>query len=154
MVLPFGYGVNRKKLPMSNLFSDRLKALRGDRKKAEFARIIGVSAPDYQRYENGRMPRADVLSDISVRLGMTVDELLSGNSQNPTSPTATHCRYPEACDIQAEFGQVREELASVEASLASMTAQLDAVTRLLGAALGSVLPSQRDHKTPNKRLAG
>ena len=134
---------------MSNLFSDRLKALRGDRKKAEFARIIGVSAPDYQRYENGRMPRADVLSDISARLGMTVDELLSGNSQNPTSPTATHCRYPEACDIQAEFGQVREELASVEASLASMTAQLDTVTRLLGAALGSALPAQRDHNQPH-----
>ncbi len=138
---------------MSNLFSDRLKALRGDRKKAEFSRFLGVSAPDYQRYENGRMPRADVLSAISARLNMTVDELLSGNSQTPTSPTANHCRYPEACDIQAEFGLVREELASVEASLASMAAQLDTVTRLLGAALGSALPAQRDHKTPHNRIA-
>lgn len=69
---------------------------------------------------------------------MTVDELLSGNSPHPVPPPSTPCRYPEACDIQAEFGQLREELAS-------MTAQLDTVTRLLGAALGSALPAQRDH---------
>ena len=73
---------------------------------------------------------------------MTVDELLSGNASTPSAPPATPCRYPEACDIQAEFGQLREEMASI-------TSQLDTVTRLLGAALGSALPAQRDHnQTP------
>jgi transcriptional regulator with XRE-family HTH domain len=98
MLLPFGYSVNTKKFPMSNLFSDRLKALRGCRKKAEFARLLGVSAPDYQRYENGRMPRADVLSVISKRLNMTVDQLLSGNDP----PIAPSCVYPLANTGAAE----------------------------------------------------
>jgi transcriptional regulator with XRE-family HTH domain len=136
---------------MSNLFSDRLRALRGDRKKAEFARLLGVSPPDYQRYENGRMPRADVLSAMSARLDMTVDQLLSGNISTPTAPPPTPCRYPEACDLEREFSQVRDELTSVDARLSAMMAQLETVTRLLGVALGNGLSQPKE---PRHRAAG
>jgi transcriptional regulator with XRE-family HTH domain len=143
---------------MSNLFSDRLRALRGDRKKAEFARLLGVSPPDYQRYENGRMPRADVLSAMSVRLDMTVDQLLSGNISTPTAPTPTPCRYPESCDLEREliqmrneYGQMRDEWTSVDARLSAMSVQLETVTRLLGVALGNGLSQPKE---PRHRAAG
>lgn len=50
--------------------------LRGTKKKAEFARQLGLSAPVYQRYEDGRTPHADILTVISKATGKTVDWLL------------------------------------------------------------------------------
>jgi transcriptional regulator with XRE-family HTH domain len=144
---------------MSEDFSYRFKRARlsAGLKAKELAVSLGISASYISMIESGKKTNVseELLIEAAKKMGVSVNFLVKGKSDSASdSPTATHCRYPEACDIQAEFGQVREELASVEASLASMTAQLDAVTRLLGAALGSVLPSQRDHKTPNKRLAG
>lgn len=65
---------------MSNLFSERLKRLRGSRRKSEFARLLGLTAQVYQRYEDGRVPRADTLSVIAERLNVSVKWLLSGDS--------------------------------------------------------------------------
>lgn len=65
---------------MSNLFSERLKRLRGSRSKSEFARLLGLTAQVYQRYEDGRVPRADTLSVIAERLNVSVKWLLSGDS--------------------------------------------------------------------------
>jgi len=141
---------------MNNIFLNNLKALRGEHKKADFARKLGLSAPVYQRYEDGRMPRADVLSDIAKRLNLTVEQLISepmsltretrgdqackvlaceaADRTDPTSLTretrgaASSCRYPEGCDLEAELGKVKERLAAMEC-------QLDTVIRLLGASL-------------------
>lgn len=63
-------------------FRDRLKSLRGTRSKAEFARFIGVSAPLYQKYEEGRIPSPDKLSLIAGSLGVTIDWLL-GRDDTP-----------------------------------------------------------------------
>lgn len=67
---------------MSNNFSTNLRTLRGSRKKAEFSRLLGVSAPVYQRYEDGRIPRSDVLSVIANRLSVTVEWLLSDHENS------------------------------------------------------------------------
>lgn len=87
--------MSTKKLPKSNSFSVRIRSLRGDRKKADFARFLGIPAPVYQRYEAGRVPSSDNLSVISSRCGVSVDWLLGRTeyphpikprSQNSVSP--------------------------------------------------------------------
>jgi len=68
-----------EKITDGQLFAERLRELRGDRNKAEFARFLGVSAPVYQRYEDGRVPRHDYLSVIAEKCGVSVDWLLGRN---------------------------------------------------------------------------
>jgi len=58
------------------LFSERLKSLRGNRNKAQFSRELCIPAPVYQRYEEGRIPNHDNLSVIACKCGVTVDWLL------------------------------------------------------------------------------
>jgi transcriptional regulator with XRE-family HTH domain len=128
------------------LFAERLKALRGDLSKAEFARKIGVSSPVYQRYEEGRIPRANTLSVIAERCGIRIEDLLCDNpglaahASGFTSPATLRepaptystlsakpaqpvCRYPADCDLSNR--------------LAKMETQLDTLTRLLGATLAA-----------------
>jgi transcriptional regulator with XRE-family HTH domain len=136
---------------MSDFFSTRLKALRGDRNKAAFSRFLGIPAPMYHRYELGQVPKKDNLRVIAEKCGVTIDWLLGEGEASeslPISPHATPCRYPEACDLEREFSQVRDELTSVDARLSAMTAQLETVTRLLGAALGNGLshPKEQRHR--------
>lgn len=64
-------------------FSVMLNRLRGARSKAEFARFLGVSPQVYQRYEHGRVPRADMLSAICSRCGVTVESMLGYPNEHP-----------------------------------------------------------------------
>jgi transcriptional regulator with XRE-family HTH domain len=116
---------------MSNLFSDNLKRLRGPLKKAAFARYLGVSAPDYQRYENGRMPRADVLSAISSRLKISVEQLISCPVTDHSDETAEVREPPAAYSAPAESADA-SRLDEVVARLDKMQTQIDTVLRLLG----------------------
>lgn len=63
---------------MSNDFSSRLVFLLGTKKKAEFARELGIPAPMYHRYENGQIPQYDNLRVISAKTGKSVEWLLTG----------------------------------------------------------------------------
>jgi transcriptional regulator with XRE-family HTH domain len=55
-----------------------LRALRGAHSQAEFAKFLGITNQvTYHRYENGRVPKAEVLQKIAERVGITLDELLS-----------------------------------------------------------------------------
>jgi transcriptional regulator with XRE-family HTH domain len=74
--------VSTRKITERSLFSDRLRVLRAQRTKAEFARFLGFAAPVYQRYEDGRVPQHKHLSVIADRCHVTVDWLL-GRVQNP-----------------------------------------------------------------------
>lgn len=66
------------KLRELNNFSERLIFLRGKRSKAEFARIIGVSAPLYHQWENGQIPSYDKALLIAKACDIPVDVLLTG----------------------------------------------------------------------------
>ena len=63
---------------MSKLFSDRLKELRGNQSKADFARLLGIPAPMYHRYENGQIPQYDNLRVIAKHGKRSVEWLLTG----------------------------------------------------------------------------
>jgi len=136
------------------LFAERLKALRGDLSKAEFARKLGVSSPVYQRYEEGRIPRANTLSVIAERCGVRIEYLLCNNpglsahasgyppatlrepaptySTQPAPPVQPLCRYPADCDLSTR--------------LSKMEAQLETLTRLLGATLAAGAASAASEK--------
>jgi transcriptional regulator with XRE-family HTH domain len=126
----------------ANLFSERIRRARmaAGLQGKELAKRLGISRPYLSQIEKGlRHPSPELLTRLAAELQISMDDSGDGSAQ---LCEPSHCRYPEACDIQAEFGQLREEMASI-------TAQLDTVTRLLGAALGSALPAQRDHnQTP------
>jgi transcriptional regulator with XRE-family HTH domain len=119
----------------------------------DIADKLGVARNYVYLMESGRKPVTDTITQ-------KLTELESCQVLATPSPPASPCRYPESCDLQLEFSQVRDELTSVDARLSAMTAQLETVTRLLGAALGSALPAQRDHnqtqphKTHPHRAAG
>lgn len=60
-------------------FSERLRKLRGKFSQAEFCRFLGLSSQaTYARYEAGRIPSGEVLLQMASRIGITVDELLTG----------------------------------------------------------------------------
>lgn len=63
-------------LTRSDIFRDRLVSLRGSRKKSDFARFLGTTPQNYQRYESGRIPDADILLEIASRCNVKVDWLL------------------------------------------------------------------------------
>ncbi len=123
-----------------NTFGDRLRALRGGLKKADFARSLGVSAQDYQRYEEGRVPRADTLLEITKRCGVPLEQLIGINPDEQIHPgmaarsaappatlavstpaTAPACRFPADCDLDKRMSAIE--------------IKLDALLGLLGAPL-------------------
>ncbi len=68
--------MSTEKITERQLFSERLKTLRGKANKAAFSKLLGFSPPVYQRYEEGRIPSAENLSVIAERCGVSVDWLL------------------------------------------------------------------------------
>ncbi len=72
-------GLQHLNRSLSKSFSDALSKARGDRSQAEFARMLGIANQQtYQRYEAGLVPGGIVLYHIATRLGVTVDQLLTG----------------------------------------------------------------------------
>jgi transcriptional regulator with XRE-family HTH domain len=133
-----------------------LRALRGERKKSEFACFLGLSPPTYQKYEGGRVPRAETLLEISKRCGVPLSDLLGPSAAQPdrasASPRETHLREPPpvygAAPSPADLSTT-ERLDRIEA-------QLQTLTQLLGATLAASVP----HAAPDvaggerKRKAG
>ena len=77
--------MSTEKLLMCNNFQERLKHLRKNRNKAEFARFLGIPAPMYHRYELGQIPKEDNLRIISERLNVSIDWLLTGREDITTT---------------------------------------------------------------------
>jgi len=151
-------------------FGERLRALRGQHSKAEFARLLGLSAQDYHRYEDGRMPRADTLMEIAKRRGVAVDWLIgavsshdpsalpSGAHEQPTTQTVQqnhqNCRFPSNCDLVQELASHRAALAQMQEqlnTLPQLQAQLNTLTQLLGATLAA---SSQPGAANNNKKAG
>ncbi len=66
------------KIPARQLFSERLKSVRESRgmKSADMAKFLGLSAPVYSRYENGRTPDTNTVTVIAEKLGKTIGWLI------------------------------------------------------------------------------
>jgi transcriptional regulator with XRE-family HTH domain len=74
--------------------SDRLKHVRGRKKKAEFAKILGIPQPNLSKYESGRMPPADVMQKIADYGGVTVKWLLTGKEEKKALEQARYPAHP------------------------------------------------------------
>jgi transcriptional regulator with XRE-family HTH domain len=149
----------------NKLFGDRLRDLRGTRKKAEFARFLGVDAPAYQRYEDGMVPRADCLCTIAQRAGVSVEWLIGINPDEQLHPgqaapapppatlavappaTAPACRYPADCDLVQALAKITERLDTIP----QMQAQINTLTQLLGASLRK--PNEAPERERNRKAS-
>jgi hypothetical protein len=129
----------------NKIFSDNLRLLRGERKKADFARFLGISAPSYQKYEDGMVPRSDCLIAMAAKLDRDPQWLLTCESRPGVQPRtnpedsssslnqnagAPLCRYPADCDLVRELAEMRN-------GLATLSTQVNTLTQLLGASLRS-----------------
>lgn len=98
---------------MSDFFSDRLRELRGNRNKAEFARFLGIPAPMYHRYELGQVPKEDNLRVISKRCQVTVDWLLGledGEKKGADALTSTPATCSDCVAKDLEIARLRGAL--------------------------------------------
>lgn len=121
---------------MSNYFQRRLKELRGDRTKAEFAAFLGFAPPVYQRYEDGRIPRAEYLSVIADKCGTTVEELLHPPTGRMLMREDGPCYTVEkvavvGADRVAKFQHLEEAVAALEENFKSQIANLKSEIRRL-----------------------
>jgi transcriptional regulator with XRE-family HTH domain len=83
---------------LSKIFSGRLRAFRGSRSQAEFAKYLGIdNQATYHRYEAGRIPKPEILSKIAYRLGVTTDYLLGRTSmRQEMKNTAKLAQYAQS----------------------------------------------------------
>lgn len=92
------------KIPLADIFSKRLGETRValGMKKAAIAKQIGVSPQVYQRYEEGRIPSADIILKISKTIKKPVDWLLGHNGSDQILPP----NDPVIQDGEATLGDV------------------------------------------------
>lgn len=78
--------MQQQKSSIAQHFAESLRSARGSRSQAEFARYLGIKHQQtYQAYESGRVPDGETLHQISLKLGVTIDALLSSESQAEAS---------------------------------------------------------------------
>jgi len=80
--------------------------------KAQLADVVGVSPTAIGNYCNGRIPRADELHRISRTLGVSMEELLTGEKAPRTDAASGVWK------IKAEHAE--QKLEAVKAALAGL----------------------------------
>lgn len=69
--------------PDSTDLGERLRYLRGEQSQEQFAQQIGLTRAALANYETGRTkPKASILREISRKLGLSDEFLLSGKVRN------------------------------------------------------------------------
>jgi transcriptional regulator with XRE-family HTH domain len=125
------------KLSELNLLKDRLIHLRGSRKKAEFARFIGVSPPLYHQWEAGSKPTYDKAALIARVCNVSLEWLLNGSSSPPAASQVmsknTRIDGPADCkrcgDKDAELDVLRIELRDARSVIRDQASALAAALR-------------------------
>ncbi len=116
----------------SEIFSRRLKTLRGQRTKSAFARFLGIQSPStYHYYENGRVPHSQLVKNIADKCGVTVDWLL-GRTENRFIQDGL---YAEGAERRIGSSVVKEKLRYRDADEEELHAKVEALARLLPHAL-------------------
>ncbi|MBI3599757.1 MAG: helix-turn-helix transcriptional regulator [Nitrospinae bacterium] len=77
---------------------ERLKEIRGDLTQQEFADIFKVKQNYISRYETGRIPNPKLLLKIAEYGGVTVDWILTGNSEKKTQDMVKESTPPYGKD--------------------------------------------------------
>lgn len=115
--------------------SDRIKQVRGEKKKTEFAKMLGIPQPNLSKYESGRMPPADVLQKIADHGGVTVKWLLTGKEEKKN--------LEEKKDLEFDYA-LSEHLRSIPP--ADLPAEIQEF--LLARVMRAVEEYMREHKVP------
>src|SRR3974390_1593739 len=75
--------------------SARIRRVRGEFKKAKFADLLGIPRPNFYKYEDGRLPPADVLQKIADYGGVSVKWLLTGKEEGKDEKNLVQPLLPE-----------------------------------------------------------
>ena len=62
-------------------FSERIKSIRGRLKQADFGKRLGISQSAVQGYEQGGIPKGDILQRIHKEFGVNINWLLTGDGE-------------------------------------------------------------------------
>ena len=118
-------------------FSKRLKMLRGDLTQKEFGARIKSSQSAVQVYEQGGLPKGDVLLRIRDEFNVNIDWLLTGDGpQHPVKPSP----QPEAPHHQPEAPHHQPDLHAPQTPIKTY-ADADDIPSLIHKAL-DILQSQ------------
>lgn len=125
--------------PGNDTIGDRFRTLRGSRTLAQMGEHVGLTGAAWQRYEEGRVPRGDLLQQIADACGVTVAWILTGKEALIVS------------DPPAPYGLGRSEAAIVR--------ELEALLEVADEDIKKHLRQQiallwRAVKTTKKRKAG
>ncbi len=124
-------------------FPDRLKALRGNMKQAEFARKLGVAQNSYHRYEAGeRVPDINVLSQMASVLGVSADWLL-GRGEEKDGVSAGYRAPGRVAEPQAEDGAYCPNPDQKDKTIANQAESIVNLTRSLAKLVGSGLSAKK-----------
>lgn len=100
----------------SELFSATLLKRRGKQSQADFARFLGIDHQEtYSRYESGRIPKGEILYQLANKLGISMEELLTGRAPEKTPEGATlvigENVLPDRWDVSGPTEKLEAELA-------------------------------------------
>lgn len=101
-------------------FAQSLARRRGETPQAEFARKLGLIQQTYARYEQGeQMVKADVLHQMALRIGVTMEELLLGEEEGET----VGAQFQERAASYASANEAEREIMDLAASLPGAVGQ-------------------------------
>ena len=97
--------------------SNRIKLLRGSLSREEFSEKTGISPRALANYEQGeRIPKADVIARICVRMGVSADWLLFGETQNEMTTRLARLKEKYSRVVQRNEIFRKELLARIQMS--------------------------------------
>lgn len=138
----------QEKSPQRRFFSERLRAIRGQRTKAAFARELGCSPQNYQRYEAGRIPDPVILADIAQRSGVTVDWLLGAGPETGAGPPGL---VREARATYATVSELAQGLEAMHDECSKIDGRLSTIEQLL---LRLLAEEEGGHSEESERHGG
>jgi len=115
-------------------FASALRRARGEKSQAEFANFLQIpSQQSYSRYERGQIPDGEVLLTIASKLGVSIEELLTGKK---AVSSQSHVVLPEKPLTDQEipffmFFPDRMLYGLIEALTAGMKAQSEQNQRVM-----------------------
>lgn len=131
--------MQHQKSSLARNFAESLRSARGNRSQAEFARYLGIKHQQtYQAYESGRVPDGETLHQISSKLGVTIDALLSGGPQSDLETAGKKVLIEPG---ETPWGKELEENTQMTIAISIMCNRLS-YKQLLGV-IGDILGNQK-----------
>jgi len=110
--------MQEQKRTTNEIFSARLRELRGKRSQADFANFLGIGQQrTYANYEKGRIPRGEVLEHICAKLGVSADYLLGAKNEKALEIVCDMSQALVTFEESPAVGLTNQEVANALSSM-------------------------------------